>query len=906
MAVFTQEQIEAVKRSVDLVALVRSSGVELERKGKNFVGRCPFHKDKTPSLVVTPEKGLWNCLGACKNNGHPSGGDALGWLVRTKHLTFPQAMKELGQSAALSPPTKAAPPEMLTRPAAELLTTVVSHYHETLLASKQARSYLEKRKLWSPDLIRAFKIGFADGSLLTRLGRSPLKKDLRTLGVLTGSGRELMAGCVVVPILQGPAVANLYGRKVEGTQHLYLPGPRHGLFNAAGAKDAPRLVLCESILDALSLLILGEPGAFPLWGVNGFTEDHASFLKGWRGKDLVLALDADEAGKGAALALAETLELYNPRAVDLGKYKDPNELLCKAKDPRGTWEGLAAPPVPATALEEAPKEKAKDAPKGKELAPSKEGPREGENEESPVLDLSETLSYAFDERLYTVKGLAAYGLDRLKVTVRLNLGDLPTAPGASAAQAGNFHLDTLDLYSARAREHYAEAAAKLLGADAAKVTRDLLLLCDSLEKARLRAKPKEKEDPSAMSPHEKEEALALLKDPCLLDRVLADMERLGCVGEREALALGYLATVSRLLDKPLGLMILARSGAGKSTVQDAVCDFVPEESLVKYTRITGQALFYKEEDALVNKVLAIEEEAGAESATYAIRNLQSSQTLTIGATRTDPQTGKLRTDSYKVKGPVAIMLTTTNPEALDYETRNRFLEVTVNETHEQTARILKAQRDEDTLEGLLRQAERDRTMRLHQNAQRLLRPLKVLNPFAGKLTYPAHGLKMRREQKKYLTLLKAMALLHQFQRPVYNAERAGVSIEYVEITKEDLARVDVLAKGALARGLDELSAPGRSLYEEMKALVKAKGEALRKDLPPQMPVPEPSVTRKELSRLTGWTYWQLRVHLKELCDHEYISAVFSGTGRRAQYAILEEDGDGQPPALVTLEDPENL
>jgi hypothetical protein len=151
-----------------------------------------------------------------------------------------------------------------------------------------------------------------------------------------------------------------------------------------------------------------------------------------------------------------------------------------------------------------------------------------------------------------------------------------------------------------------------------------------------------------------------------------------------------------------------------------------------------------------------------------------------------------------------------------------------------------------------------------------------------------------------------MALLHQHQRPVYSAERAGVSIEYVEITKEDLERVDALAKGALARGLDELSAPGRSLYNEVKALVKAKGEALRKDIAPEMPVPEPTVTRKELSRLTGWTYWQLRVHLKELCDHEYINVVFSGTGRRAQYAILDDDGGGdQPPALVTMQEPAN-
>ena len=69
---YTQTEIEAVKRGVDLVALIRSSGVELKRKGKDFIGRCPFHDDKSPSLVVSPEKGLWNCLGACRNNGQPS------------------------------------------------------------------------------------------------------------------------------------------------------------------------------------------------------------------------------------------------------------------------------------------------------------------------------------------------------------------------------------------------------------------------------------------------------------------------------------------------------------------------------------------------------------------------------------------------------------------------------------------------------------------------------------------------------------------------------------------------------------------------------------------------------------------------------------------------------------------
>ncbi len=866
---FSPGEIEAVKKSVDLVALIRSSGVELTKKGKNYVGRCPYHHpDKTPSLIVSPDKGLWNCLGACRNNGHPSGGDAIGWLVRLKGIPFREAMTELG-----AVPREESIQEKASKdihlPVSDLLDTVTFHYHESLLSSKEARSYLESRKLWSPDLLKAFRVGYADGSLSERIGKAPIKKDLRTLGVFTGSWREMFKGCIVVPLMTGDAVTGLYARKIEGTQHLYLPGPRKGLINARGARDAERLVLCESILDALSLLILGEPGALPLWGINGWTEDHEAFLKTWTGKDLMLCMDTDEAGKGVSGRLAKELSSYNPRILDLSPFKDPNDLLCKAEDPRKTWSMRLGP----SKLPLAAKEEKKVTPPD----PSHDGH-----------------SYTFEDRRYSVRGLKGYGLDKLKVTVRLDVGDL-------------FNLDTLDFYSQRAREHFSQAAEKLLKADPAKVNRDLLKLAEKLEthRARLKEDKSQGKEAAEMTATEREEALQLLKDPNLLDRILDDMEKLGCVGEREALALGVLGTISRLLDKPLGLLLLARSGAGKTTVQDAVCDFVPEENLAKYTRITGQALFYKEEDALVHKVLAIEEEGGAESARYAIRNLQSAQTLSIATARTDPVTGKLRTDTYNVKGPVFIMLTTTNPDALDYETRNRFLEATVNESHEQTKRILKAQREEDTLEGLLRQAKRDRLMRLHQNVQRLLRPLKVLNPFAGKLTYPSHGLKMRREQKKYLTLLKTMALLYQHQRPVKKASKDGVSIEYVEITKEDIERVSRIAGKALARGLDELSSPSRSLFEEIRTLVHRKGEELRKDLPPESPVPEPTITRKELRQATGWTEWQLRVHLQELVDMEYVAVVFGGNGRRTQYALLEDSEDA-PPDLVTVEDDETL
>ncbi len=164
---------------------------------------------------------------------------------------------------------------------------------------------------------------------------------------------------------------------------------------------------------------------------------------------------------------------------------------------------------------------------------------------------------------------------------------------------------------------------------------------------------------------EREEALAFLKSPRLMELLREDFAAVGCVGEETAMLIGYLGALSRKLSEPLAALFCARSGAGKSNLQERITDFVPSEDLIKYTRITGQALFYKDENALAYKVLAIDEEEGASEAAYALRNLQSGGYLSVSSTRTDPQTGKQRAEDYRVNGPCAIFLTTAHPEALD-------------------------------------------------------------------------------------------------------------------------------------------------------------------------------------------------------------------------------------------------
>ena len=211
----------------------------------------------------------------------------------------------------------------------------------------------------------------------------------------------------------------------------------------------------------------------------------------------------------------------------------------------------------------------------------------------------------------------------------------------------------------------------------------------------------------------------------------------------------------------------------------------------------------------------------------------------------------------------------------------RFVQVGIDESAEQTRRILTLQRESDTLEGVLRREEAAAVRLRHQNMQRLLRPLKVVNPYAPRLVYPDERLQMRREQKKYLTLIKTIALLHQHQREIKRASRGGVEVEYVEVEPQDIALANRLARQVLGRSLDELAHPTRLL---LKHLVDLAGNGAG-----------PCFTRHDVRRATGWTDWQVRVHLGQLVDFEYVVLAAGRKGKRMTYELLF-DGDPEEDA----------
>jgi PAS domain-containing protein len=790
----------------------------------------------------------------------------------------------------------------------------VGYYHDTLKASPEALAYLKTRGLEHPELIERFKLGFANRTLGLRLPEKnrkageEMRSRLQRIGILRESGHEHFNGSLVIPVLDEQGnVTEVYGRKIteslrKGTPlHLYLPGPHRGVWNVEALQGSQEVILCEALIDALTFWCAGYRNVTASYGIEGFTEDHLSAFNRYGTERVLIAYDRDEAGeraaeKLAAMLMAQGIECWR---IQFPKGMDANEYALKVTPAakslglairKASWLGRGvAPerahqvdaaavdvePTPAIAvLPSAAKEKTLPITDSVIAEPLPASPVPS----APGADIKDSeIVMRFAERRYRVRGLHKnLSYELLKVNVLAACGEA-------------FYVDTLDLYSARQRSGYITQAAvelqlsqDVLKADLGRVLLKLEQLQDEQIRQALEPKPIEA---IAMSAEEQDAALALLRDPGLLDRILADFEACGIVGERTNKLVGYLAAVSRKLDAPLAVVIQSSSAAGKSLLMDAVLALMPEEERVKYSAMTGQSLFYMGSTNLKHKILAIVEEEGASRASYALKLLQSEGELTIASTGKDPTTGNLVTQEYRVEGPVMLFLTTTAID-IDPELQNRCLTLAIDEGRAQTQAIHRLQRERRTLEGLRARARRHAILAVHRNAQRLLKPLGVLNPYARSLTFPDEATRTRRAHEHYLTLIDAIALLHQHQRELHATREGDQLIEYVEVTLDDIAIANQLAHEVLGRSLDELPPQTRRLLLLIEEHVHAECERLA------IARSAYHFSRRQLREALGWSDTQLRVHLERLVELEYLIAHRDGPGGRFVYELLY-DGQGQ-------------
>jgi DNA primase catalytic core len=819
----------------------------------------------------------------------------------------------------------------------ELLDQVIDFYHTTLKSSPEALEYLEKRGLGSMELIEHFRLGFANRTLAYRLAPKQYKAgaEMRTalqrVGILRDSGHEHFNGSIVVPLFGGdgsdPAtrpVVGVYARKLldnlrAGTpKHLYLPGPHRGVFNREGLEGRPEVILCEALIDALTFWAAGYPNVTSCYGVNGMTDELLGALKSCGAQRILIAFDRDEAGDRGAEAIAKRLmaegldcfRLLFPKGMDANAYAcavKPAEKSLGVVIRSAQWLGQGEKPAattpairairdegPTTAVETvlplaASSCAVPDGGVAIESSPALPEPPAAAMPEPPEPE-PETqaderqVNLTFGDRRYRVRGLPPQLTEALKVNVLVRVAS--TEPASSASDGGTLHVDTLDLYQAKQRQVFAKCAATELRVEEHILQRDLgrlLLKLEQIIEERAKAAESPAPVPAAMTAAQTQEALAFLRDENLIERITADVERVGLVGEPHNALVAYLACVSRKLGAPLAVLIQSTSAAGKSLLMDTVLALVPAEDRVHYSAMTGQSLFYLGETDLKHRILAIAEEEGVRQAAYALKVLQSQGELTIASTGKDPATGMLVTQQYRVEGPVMLFLTTTAID-VDEELVNRCLVLTINESREQTRRILARQRSGRTLAGLVATSDAESIRQRHQNAQRLLRPLAVVNPYAEDLTFLDDRTRMRRDHAKYLTLIEAITLLRQHQREIKTLRQAGAVIEYIEVTLDDIALANRLAHEVLGRSLDELPPQTRRVLGMIESLVTERMQQsaiLRADV---------RFTRRELRNRCGMSDAAIRVHLERLVAMEYVRLVAGKNGQRFEYELLF-DGD---------------
>lgn len=454
------------------------------------------------------------------------------------------------------------------------------------------------------------------------------------------------------------------------------------------------------------------------------------------------------------------------------------------------------------------------------------------------------------DRDYKIRGL---NKNMSSLTLRVNI---------QAARRDMLHLDSIDLMRSAARAAFIKATALELHCQEETIKKDLglvLLHLDDLRNRQIEAAKATRAPVPQMPPDEARDALDLLRDPNLIGRIVRDLEHCGMVGEAFNKLAAYLAIVSRKLASPLAILVQSSSSAGKSTLMDTILAMAPPEDVIQLSNLTSQALYYLPPDALRHKTLAICEDQGLAEAAYALKLLQSDGRLTH-ATVAKAVDGRAVTQFHCVEGPVQLFLTSTS-QTIDEELLNRCLVLAVDESREQTHAIQQLQRLLQSRSGLEKRREASGLQALHRNAQRLLRPLVVTNDLDATLPFPCERTRHRRDHAKYLSLIQAIALLHQHQRTLH-VDESGT--ESIAVEPSDIALANRLIDKLLKQSNNELPPQSQRCLESLQGFVQS--HCQRDRLTP----PEFRFTRRSFREQSGWTDNQLRVHFQRLIDLEFL------------------------------------
>lgn len=413
-----------------------------------------------------------------------------------------------------------------------------------------------------------------------------------------------------------------------------------------------------------------------------------------------------------------------------------------------------------------------------------------------------------DLELTVLGGVRLEGLDRMRVTVKVQLTDSPRPPVRH----------NLDLYNDNQLEKFVRKLAERLEIGTAIIAASLSELTEELEKYRLQ-KIREQEEqlrPKAkkLNLAEIDEAESFLKQKDLLKRTNELIGQSGVIGEETNRLLMYIILTSRMREQPLHVISLGSSGTGKTHLQTAVGVLVPEEERVSITTLSENAFYYFGKQELKHKAILIEDLDGAENALYPLRELQTKKRI-VKTIASKNHKGETQTKYLVVEGPVCVAGCTTK-EHIYEDNANRSFLIHLDESDAQNQKIMEYQRAVSA--GHIDFHKQREIQTLLQNTQRILQPIKVINPFADQLQLPKSVFKPRRTNNHYLQFIEAVTFYHQYQRKQKTDKQTGEI--FIETTLEDIENANELLKDILLRKSDEISGSCRNYLEEVKSYLK--------------------------------------------------------------------------------------
>ncbi|EKT3958499.1 hypothetical protein NTJ28_002515, partial [Flavobacterium psychrophilum] len=332
------------------------------------------------------------------------------------------------------------------------------------------------------------------------------------------------------------------------------------------------------------------------------------------------------------------------------------------------------------------------------------------------------------------------------------------------------------------------------------------------------------------------------------------------VGEENSRLLLFLIIISYMNKSPIHAIIQGSSGSGKSLIISRIADLMPQEDVLRFTRITESSLYNWGEFDLFRKIIIIEDLDGLkEEALYALRELISNQFLSSSVSIKDKK-GNNKSARKEVKGQFSSLSATTKGETYEDNMSRSFL-IAVDESKEQTKRIIDHQNQRSA--GEIDPKEREKAVAFIQQIVRSLKHYEVINPFATKLQLPEKVHKIRRLNEMYQAVIKQVTFLNQYQREQTADGKLITTIEDIEQATEILFESIVLK-------VDELDGSLRQFFERLKKYTKAK---------------DTEFTQREIRQEMNISKTQLQRFINSLLELEYIKYKGGFANKGIKYVV---------------------